>query len=51
MCGFGEGILTANIAFSLTDGAFDYINENEMHVGAIFCGLAKTFDVLNMKFC
>jgi hypothetical protein len=55
--GFGEGISTANVAFSLTDSAFESIHEKEMHVAAIFCGLAKTFDcvkheiLLAINFC
>jgi hypothetical protein len=38
--GFRKGVSTENAAFSLT-------NSVEVHVGGIFCGLAKACDCIN----
>jgi hypothetical protein len=38
--GFREGSLTENAAFKLTESVLKYINQ-KMHVGGIFCDLAK----------
>jgi len=40
---FGKGISTEDVAFRLTDSVFRSINQ-KMHVGGIFCDLAKAFD-------
>jgi len=44
--GFRKGISTENVAFRLTDRVFKSINQ-KMHVGGIFCDLAKAFGCLN----
>jgi hypothetical protein len=46
--GFRQGSSTENAAFKLTDSVFKSINQ-KMHVGGIFCGLAKAFDCINHK--
>jgi hypothetical protein len=43
---FKEGISTENAAFRLTVCALKSINQ-KMHVGGIFCDLAKAFDCVN----
>jgi hypothetical protein len=42
--GFRKGISTENATFNLTDSIFKSINQ-KIHVGGIFCGLAKGFDL------
>jgi hypothetical protein len=44
--GFRKGISTENAAFKLTDGVLKSLNQ-KMHVGGIFCDLAKAFDCVN----
>jgi len=44
--GFRKGISTEDAAFRLTDSVFKSINQ-KMHVGRIFCDLAKAFDCMN----
>jgi hypothetical protein len=44
--GFRKGISTENATFRLTDSVFTSINQ-KMHVGGIFCDLAKAFDYVN----
>jgi hypothetical protein len=44
--GFGQGKSTENAAFKLTDSVLKSIN-HKMHVGGIFCDLAKAFDCVN----
>jgi hypothetical protein len=44
--GFQKGISTENAAFILTNSVFKYINQ-KVHVGGIFCHLAKAFDCVN----
>jgi hypothetical protein len=44
--GFRKGISTENAAFILTDSILNSINQ-KMHVGRIFCDLAKAFDCVN----
>jgi hypothetical protein len=46
--GFSKGISTENAAFKLTDSVLKSINK-KMHVGEIFCDLAKAFDCVNHK--
>jgi hypothetical protein len=41
-CSFRKGISTKNAAFKLTDSLFKPINKR-MHVGGMFCDLAKAF--------
>jgi hypothetical protein len=41
--GFSKGISNEDAAFRLTDRVFESINQ-KMHVGGIFCDLAKAFD-------
>jgi len=43
---FRKGISTEDAAFRLTDIVFKSINQ-KMHVGRIFCDLAKAFDCVN----
>ena len=43
--GFSKGISNEDAAFQLTDSVFESINQ-KMHVGGIFCDLAKTFDCM-----
>jgi hypothetical protein len=43
---FRKGISTENAAFKLTDGVLKSLNQ-KMHVGGIFCDLAKAFDCVN----
>ena len=43
---FRQGISTEDAAFRLTDSVFKSIN-HKMHVGGIFCDLAKAFDCVN----
>ena len=44
--GFRKWISTENAAFSLIECVFKSINK-KMHVGGIFCDLAKDFDCVN----
>jgi retron-type reverse transcriptase len=44
--GFRKGMSTENAAFELTDCILKYVNQ-KMHVGGIFCDLAKAFDCVN----
>jgi hypothetical protein len=44
--GFRLGISTEDATFRLTDIVFISINQ-KMHVGGIFCDLAKVFDCVN----
>jgi len=44
--GFRKGISTEDAAFRLTDSVFKPVNK-KMHVGRIFCDLAKAFDCMN----
>jgi hypothetical protein len=44
--GFRKGLFTENAAFNLTDNILKAINP-KMHVGGIFCDLAKAFDCVN----
>jgi hypothetical protein len=44
--GFRKGISTENATFRITDSVFTSINQ-KMHVGGIFCDLAKAFDCVN----
>jgi hypothetical protein len=41
--GFRQGKSTENIAFKLTNSVLKSMNQ-KMHVGGIFCDLAKAFD-------
>jgi hypothetical protein len=43
--GFCKGISNEDAAFELTDSVFESINQ-KMHVGGIFCDLAKAFDCM-----
>jgi len=45
---FRKVISTEDAAFRLTYGVFKSIKQN-MHVGGIFCDLAKAFDCVNHK--
>jgi hypothetical protein len=38
------------MAYKLKDNVLKSINQKQMHVGGIFCDLAKAFDYI-MKFC
>jgi hypothetical protein len=44
--GFRKGISTENAAFKLTDSVLKSLNQ-KMHVGGIFCDLAKAFNCVN----
>jgi len=44
--GFRKGISTEDAAFRLIDSVFKSIN-HKMHVGGIFCDLAKAFNCMN----
>ena len=44
--GFRKGISTENTTCRLTDSVLKSINQ-KMHVGRIFCDLAKAFDCVN----
>jgi hypothetical protein len=44
--GFRKGISTENAAFKLIDSVLKSVNQN-MHIGGIFCDLAKGFDFVN----
>jgi hypothetical protein len=44
--GFRKGISTEYATFRLTGSVFTSINQ-KMHVGGIFCDLAKAFDCVN----
>jgi hypothetical protein len=44
--GFRKGISAENVAFRLTDGVFKSLNQ-KIHIGGIFCDLAKVFDCVN----
>jgi hypothetical protein len=44
--GFRKGISTENAALKLTDCILKSHNQ-KMHVGGIFCDLAKAFDCVN----
>jgi hypothetical protein len=44
--GFRKGISTENAIFGLTDRVLKSLNQ-KMHVGGIFCDLAKAFDCVN----
>jgi hypothetical protein len=44
--GFRKGVSTEDAAFKLTDNVLKSINQ-KMHVGGIFCDLAKAFDCVN----
>jgi hypothetical protein len=44
--GFRKGISTESAAFRLIDGVFKSLNQ-KIHVGGIFCDLAKAFDCVN----
>jgi hypothetical protein len=46
--GFRNGISTENAAFILTDCILKSLNQ-KMHVGGIFCNLAKVFDCVNLE--
>jgi hypothetical protein len=46
--GFRKGISTENVAFRLTDSVFKSLNQ-KIHVGGIFCDLAKAFDYVNYE--
>jgi hypothetical protein len=43
---FREGISTENAAFRLTDSVLKSVNQ-KIHIGGIFCDLAKAFDSVN----
>jgi hypothetical protein len=45
---FGKGLSAENAAFKVTDNVLKAINQ-KMHVGGIFCDLAKAFDCVNDK--
>jgi hypothetical protein len=44
--GFRKGISTENAAFRRTDSVLKSLNQ-KMHVGGIFCDLAKAFDCVD----
>jgi hypothetical protein len=44
--GFRKGVSTEDAAFKLTDNVLKSINQ-KMHVGGIFCNLAKAFNCVN----
>jgi hypothetical protein len=44
--GFRKSMSTEDAAFKLTDNVLKSINQ-KMHVGGIFCDLAKAFDCVN----
>jgi hypothetical protein len=44
--GFRKGISTENATFKLTDSVLKSLNQ-KMHVGGVFCDLAKAFDSVN----
>jgi hypothetical protein len=44
--GFGKDMSTENAAFGLTNSVFKSLNQ-KIHVGGIFCDLAKAFDYVN----
>jgi hypothetical protein len=44
--GFRKGITTENAAFKLTDSVFKSLNQ-KIHIGGIFCDLAKAFECVN----
>jgi hypothetical protein len=44
--GFRKGMSTEDAAFILTDNVLKSINQ-KMHVGGIFCDVAKAFDCVN----
>ena len=44
--GFIKGISTEDASFRLTDSIFKSINQ-KLHVGGIFCDMAKAFDFVN----
>jgi hypothetical protein len=44
--GFRQGSSTENVAFKLTDSVLKSVNQ-KVHVGGIFCDLAKAFDCVN----
>jgi hypothetical protein len=46
--GFRQGKFTDNAAFKLTNSVLIYINQ-KIHVGRIFCDLAKAFDCVNYE--
>jgi len=46
--GFRKGLSTKDAAFGLTDGVFHSINQ-KIHIGGIFCDLAKAFDCVNRE--
>jgi hypothetical protein len=48
--GFRKGIATENAAFKLRDMVLKSVNQ-KMHVGGIFCALAKVFDCVDHEFC
>jgi hypothetical protein len=43
---FRKGISTENAAYKLIDSVLNSLNQ-KMHVGGIFCDLAKAFDCVN----
>jgi hypothetical protein len=46
--GFRKGVSTEDAAFKLTDNVLKSVNQ-KMHVGGIFCDLAKAFDCVNYE--
>jgi hypothetical protein len=44
--GFWKDMSTEDAAFKLTDNVLKSVNQ-KMHVGGIFCDLAKAFDCVN----
>jgi hypothetical protein len=44
--GFRKGLSTEDVDFKLTDNVLKSVN-HKMHVGGIFCDLAKDFDCVN----
>jgi hypothetical protein len=46
--GFSKGMSNEDVSFRRTDSLFKSINQR-MHVGGIFCDLAKAFDCVNQE--
>jgi hypothetical protein len=44
--GFRKGVSTYDVAYKLTDNVLKSLNQ-KMHVGGIFCDLAKDFDFVS----
>jgi hypothetical protein len=47
---FRKAVSTEDAAFKLTDSVLKSFNQ-KMHVGGIFCDLAKAFDCVNHEIC